>query len=331
MHLLAITVGDKTVGSTRIRFLNYLPYLHEAGWTTTIHEFVSRSRSQRLIEIFKLAWLASRSDVVLLQKRLFPIWAVRLIRQNTRHLVFEVDDPIFLSESTGKIVPTADIRFTAQLRMADAIIVDNPALAAYCQQFNPSVNVIVSCVDTSVFKPSDAMSDDDRFVIGWVGQSSTLPFLDEIEQPLAELYKQYKDHFVFKVVSAKPYTSKYFPVMNKVWRLEEEPDDVRSFSVGIVPLREFFWTKYKMAYRPYLYMACGVPVVLSSIGPSLNVLEHGKEGFFARTQEDWFNSLKMLIDNQALCQQMGQYGVQRVREGFSYERNFPKLLQVLKP
>jgi glycosyltransferase involved in cell wall biosynthesis len=330
MHLLAITVGNAQVGSTRIRLLNYLPYLHESGWTITVHEPVARSYAQRLLEVFRLGWLARHSDVVIIQKRLFQPWVTQYIRRNARRLIFEVDDPVFLDEVTGIVNRKTEARLGEHLRVADAVIVDNVSLADHCRQFNPSVHVIVSCVDVERYKPA-SFAQTSPFTIGWVGQPSTLPYLEEIERPLQALYERYGDRLAFKVVSATPYTSTHFPVTNKLWRLAEEPDDIRTFSVGIVPLREYFWTTYKMAYRPYLYMACGIPIVLSSIGPSLNVLEDGKEGFYARTEDYWYNALAILIENPDMCVKMGSYGREKVVQGFSYQSNYPKLLEVLAP
>jgi glycosyltransferase involved in cell wall biosynthesis len=244
-------------------------------------------------------------------------------------MIFEVDDPIFLDDDTGIVNSRIEKRLRIHLRTVDDVIVDNPSLAEYCRKYNSSVHVVVSCVETNVYKPATTIKDNQQFVIGWVGQPSTLIYLDDIERPLRTLHERYGPRLSFKIVSSKPYSSAAYPVTNKMWRLEDEPDDIRSFNVGIVPLRDYSWTTYKMAYRPYLYMACGIPVILSSVGPSFSVLEHGKEGFFARTEEDWYDGLATLIENPELGSQIGSRGLEKVLYHYSYERNFPDFLEIL--
>src|SRR5258706_5370852 len=215
MHLLAITLGDSQLASTRIRLLNYLPFLRESGWKITICEPVPRTYIKRLLEVFKLGQLARHSDVVLIQKRLFPVWVIRYLRQNAHRLVFEIDDPIFLDAETGIINPIVEKRLALQLKVADAVIVDNPSLAEYCRDFNPSVDVLVACVETELYKPAKVTIAMDSFVIGWVGSLSTLIYLDQVEQPLQALYERYGTRLTIKIVSAEPYFSTRFPVTNK--------------------------------------------------------------------------------------------------------------------
>lgn len=332
-RVLIITSGGITKGSTRVRVLNYVPLLKAQGLSVTVVEPVRRKdRLAWLLELPQLLQKALVSDVVLVQKRLFSTWAGRLLHRCTRRLIYEFDDPIFLEGDEGKIVPERQRRLAAILQLADEVTVDNPGLGEYASQYNSRVTVIPSCVDTTVYTPRPRPTDGDgRFVMGWVGHPSNLCYLEDIEPAFAMLQTRHRDQLVLKVVCSEPYHSDHVPVINKQWSLDGEPDDIASFDVGIVPLREYPWTKYKIAYRPYLLMALERPVVLSPAGPSAQVIEHGREGFLARDPSEWVAALEALIADSELRQRMGKAGRKKVEADFTYQANLPKLLRVLDP
>jgi glycosyltransferase involved in cell wall biosynthesis len=71
------------------------------------------------------------------------------------------------------------------------------------------------------------------------------------------------------------------------------------------------------------YMAAGLPVVCTPSAADRLVIEHGKTGYFACTDEEWYTYLKALAENPGFRQQMGQAG----REYVSRHFNIPKIAQ----
>ena len=71
------------------------------------------------------------------------------------------------------------------------------------------------------------------------------------------------------------------------------------------------------------YMAAGLPVVCTPSVADRLVIEHGKTGYFACTDEEWYAYLKTLAANSGLRQKIGQAGKEYVSRHFS----IPKITQ----
>jgi glycosyltransferase involved in cell wall biosynthesis len=53
-------------------------------------------------------------------------------------------------------------------------------------------------------------------------------------------------------------------------------------------------------------MACGVATVMSNVGVNSDIIEHGKNGFLAQTEQEWINYLSILIENSDLRHKIGE-------------------------
>lgn len=113
-----------------------------------------------------------------------------------------------------------------------------------------------------------------------------------------------------------------FDIKHIVWTEEGEVEAIRKMDVGIMPLPDDQWERGKCAYKLIQYMACSLPVVASPVGMNQEVVRHGENGFLARTDEEWIQPLKTLIQDAGLRKRMGEKGLELVRERFTVERNF---------
>lgn len=68
------------------------------------------------------------------------------------------------------------------------------------------------------------------------------------------------------------------------------------------------------------YMSSGLPVVCTPSAADRSVLEHGKTGFFAYTDEEFYTYLRRLVESRELREQIGTAAQQSVAERFSVER-----------
>jgi len=74
------------------------------------------------------------------------------------------------------------------------------------------------------------------------------------------------------------------------------------------------------------YMAAGLPVVCSPSVADKSVIEHGRTGYFAYTEGDWYRYLKTLILNAALRRQMGEAAREYAINNFSINNITQKYL-----
>ena len=119
------------------------------------------------------------------------------------------------------------------------------------------------------------------------------------------------------------------PVTNKCWSLADEVDDIASFHVGIMPLPDDPWTRGKCAVKILQYFAAGVPVVCSPVGANLEVVEHGRNGYFATTEDEWVARLDELSGDAQRRRQFGQAGRETVQRRYAIESTVDQFVKAL--
>jgi glycosyltransferase involved in cell wall biosynthesis len=165
-------------------------------------------------------------------------------------------------------------------------------------------------------------------VVGWIGTRINLMYLRAIMPALARLTRTRPD-VNLKVVSDGFLDVAGVPVTNKRWSLAEEVDDIASFHVGIMPLPDDPWTRGKCAVKILQYFAAGVPVVCSPVGTNLDVVEHGRSGYFANAEDEWVARLEDLLGDEERRKQFAAAGREMVRRRYSIESNLEAFVDVL--
>jgi glycosyltransferase involved in cell wall biosynthesis len=89
------------------------------------------------------------------------------------------------------------------------------------------------------------------------------------------------------------------------WEHELESDMLRSFDIGIMPLKDDPWERGKCGFKLIQYMSVGLPVIGSRVGANEDIIKHGENGFLVESPDDWVRYLGMLISDQALRKSMG--------------------------
>ena len=76
--------------------------------------------------------------------------------------------------------------------------------------------------------------------------------------------------------------------------------------------------------------ACGLPVIGNNHSSIREIIQDGRTGFLAKTNDvnDWAAKLIQLIKSPQLCQKMGEAGRKLVRSKFTWENNLKIHLQV---
>jgi len=112
------------------------------------------------------------------------------------------------------------------------------------------------------------------------------------------------------------------------WTLDFH-EQLKEFDIGLIPLFDTKWEQGKSGGKVIDYMAAGIPIVSSPVGPHNEIIESGKNGFFANSDDEWYDQLKRLIDDPALRETMGKAGRQMAEDHYSrsvYADNFLELI-----
>jgi len=328
--------------SQRFRYEQYLPLLHARGFRVH-HSFLLNEKDDKLFysngkylgkglilvkSIFKRTSDLIRSrryDFVFIQREAFMLGTVffeRLLARSGAKIIFDFDDSIWLHQVSASS-PNQNLNFlknptkTATLiSLAHTVVAGNSYLANYALQFNKNVRIIPTTIDTDLYIPKEKPASS-IITIGWSGSKTTVDHFKEAIPALVKLKQQYGDKIRFIVIGDSNYENKTLGIKGKAWSFEREVTDLRAFDIGIMPLPTDEWSKGKCGLKGLQYMALEIATIMSPVGVNEEIIEHGKNGFLASTQNEWVTYLSTLIEQPALRQQFGIQGRKKVIEYYS--------------
>jgi len=318
---LVAGVGE---ASCRFRVLQYLPHLQRRGIATHVADLhVPLGRRWRLL------LSAAEYDVVCVHRVLLTAIEQRWLQRVAPRYIFDFDDAIMFRDSKRQrfVSWQRRHRFARMVAGAHRVIAGNRYLADAALRYTDRVTVIPTAIDLTPYPDPPHRSRDP--VIGWIGTSVNLMYLRRIVPALVRL-TQARPDITLKVVADDFLDHPGLHVTKKRWSLEDEVVDLMSFQVGIMPLPDDPWTRGKCAVKILQYFAAAVPVVCSPVGTNLDVVEHGRSGYFAATAEEWVTYLSELLGNEERCKQFGAAGRETVRQRYSIDANLDALINVLR-
>ena len=261
-------------------------------------------------------------DVCLLQREMLST-LVTLEPLTKRPRILDVDDAIWVHRGGG---------FARRLAaLCDHVICGNRFLAEQFSQWNPNVSILPTAVDTRRFTPRSHDDKRARPVIGWLGLSSGFSYLYAIESALREVLLRHPDA-ILRIVSDQTPCFHLLPAEQLeclTYVREQEVRQIQGMTVGIMPLDDSVVSRGKCSFKMLLYMACGIPVVVSPFGMNVEVLQNGEVGFGARNSSEWVESLEMLLNNPDLAARLGKAGRAAVEQHYSVEVLAPRLAETL--
>ncbi len=254
-------------------------------------------------------------------------WSERLVRRLARRLVYDIDDNVHLGQHLDDAInPNRLLRYFKGkgkpiylMRTADHVVASSPFLEKSARELNYAgrATYITSSVDVHYFQPRSRRPDNPKCVIGWTGTFSSQPFIDAMAPMLRKLSETHE--FEFRIVGNFDYS---MPGMDlKVVRFDkaQEIADLEHFDIGIYPLVDDPFVYGKSGLKAIVYMAMGLPVVASPIATTPLVVRHGENGFLARTEDEWLESLGRLINDPDLRRQLGEQARRDAVDRFSKE------------
>jgi glycosyltransferase involved in cell wall biosynthesis len=313
---------DREMPSSRIRVLNVVPHLPAYEIVPSVEAYPAT-----VAEKLRLFRRLREFDVVFLQKKMPTPPEIAMIRRLARKLVFDFDDAIYYRDgSRGSFDSTSRyLKFKSVVRRADLVVAGNAVIGGFASRFNSSVVVVPSAVALPARVKDYAATGTP--VVGWVGSRGNLPHLMMLAPVLQKLASRHE--MVVNVICSERISIPGVRVRFVPWSLESEEREIARFDIGVMPLPANKWTEGKCGYKVLQYMASGVPPVCSDVGGNRDIVEHGKDGFLASSDDDFLECLETLINNMQLRRQMGMLGRKKVRERFSIEVVAARLGEIL--
>ncbi len=355
MKVLFLVPYPTDGASNRLRIEQYLPYLEEHAVHGHVHAFMSRrlysifyGEGRRLEKFIHLGvslvrrifvlLRANRYDVIVIHRRVLPFWnsfARFLFRRIRRPIVYDFDDAVFLSDTRGGVLGRVASwlgqpkQVTEILKASTVVIAGNEALRNYALQFHSDVRVLPTPVNDDLFQPQPKEKNRGRLVIGWIGSHTTAPYLHQLDQAFESLLKRFPELKIHVVGGRYELIGDDARILNIPWKLDSEQQVLSHFDIGVMPLKDDLWERYKCGFKALLYMSMGIPVVCSPVGANNQIVCDGVNGFFARTTEEWVERMVGLLEDERLRRRMGGEGRRTVEKHYSVRRNAPEFLEIL--
>ena len=352
LRILFVTPYPHRGADTRYRIEQFLPGLRQAGIEAELRPFMSErlyaiyagpgrrlekakemaaALARRLLDVL----LARRFDAVFIHKEAFafgPPIIESLLRRRCGALIFDLDDAFWTHPPQLRQIGRwlRDPRKTVKvLRFSDHIIAGNTYIADRARDYNPRVTVIPTVIDTARYRPRLQPSTDGRVTLGWVGRWSSAFYLDHLVPVFRKVCARYPQAQI-KLIGAGELQWPGVRLICQPWRLESEIEDLQSFDIGLMPLADDEYARYKCGFKMLQYMGVGIPAVVSPVGVNRDVIQDGVNGFLASTSDEWRNRLSRLIEDPALRARLGGAGRETVERQYSLAGTLPVMKQVIE-
>ncbi len=320
MKLISLTHRPSTP-STRYRTSLLLPVLREYGIQVDCREaksgLLASLRSARGLEDY---------DVVIVQKRLFSRPTLRRVRSRARRLVYDFDDAVYLSRDGDS--PTRRKRFSAMVKAADLTIAGNAFLAQAARRAGARrVEILPTALDPDRYRTRE---HGESATLSWIGGGGNLPYLESII-PALEQAARIDSRLRLRVICDRFPGSCALSLEKSAWSERTEARDLAGSDIGLAPLPDEPWTRAKCGLKILQYMAAGLPVVASPVGVQADIVEDGRTGVLASSQEEWTRAVLELAADREKRQRFGEAGRAKVEREYSGTEVGRHLAELLEP
>lgn len=336
-RLLVLAVYPEDQAGTRLRGHQFAPYLSAGGIDVEYWSFLSESDSRRwfagpsrwsrvaillrsTLRLVRLPGALRRADVALVLREAIPVATACIERLAARRMpvVWDVDDAIWATYPRlflpwlPERLRRSETKYVDLARLAREVWAGSETLAEWCRQWTDAVLVVPTVVDVS----SAPIATGSSRTVTWVGSASTSEFLERILPALGDI----DPRISLDCVGAAPIGAEGFEVRQRPWSLTAESESLAGGRVGVYPIDlDHPLGPGKAGLKAVLYMAHGLPSVVTPTTAVASLVRHGVEGFHATTREDWRHYVSQLLDDDDLWRQMSQASRARAEAAFSLD------------
>jgi len=270
--------------------------------------------------------LIDNSDVILVQRQEDPsaIKGLLDLKAKGKLIMTDIDDNIWsipkrVTDLKAFWTPERVNGFERTLEICDAVTTSTPLLAKNISAFNKNVYVLPNLVDAFNFsKPKNK-----AVKIGWGGSATHLPdFTVDIISTLLKLKKEYKNKIELIMVGVVPLDL----IGHCTYYRFIEPFKYLSFlrtlnlDIGIIPCANNFFNDARSNVKYLEWGAIKATAIASPATSYVTSITHGVSGFLVRKHKQWYEYLKLLIEDEKLRATVSQNAFDYVYENYSVEK-----------
>jgi glycosyltransferase involved in cell wall biosynthesis len=342
LFLVAHPIGD---AGCRYRVYQFVPYLENAGYECVVAPFSTarlfrglRHKGHFASKVLHTVYCSIRRflqlaqvaqfDLVVIHREVFPFFTPALenaVLRRTRKVMFSFDDATYAGHhDVGALNHPFLYRLKygrgvdEVLRRCAHVVAGNRILGDYARAFNPRVTVIPTVVDCDYYRYQEPKAKDNvPIAVGWMGSRSTVSYLQFVEPALKAIGRRYPGRVQFRFFGHPDYKPDLPDLSSLPFQLGSEIEDLHSLDIGIMPMPDTDWTRGKCAFKAVQYMATGAVAVASPVGVTTDLIAHNHNGFLARSVDEWFHFLSMLIENHELRRRLSLRARRTIEDSYS--------------
>jgi len=328
--------------SQRFRFEQYFSFLsssydiiqktfwNEKAWDTLFLKskyllkfyYLIIALTKRIVLMFSI----SKFDIIFIHREVAHIgppvfeWIIKFILR--KKIIYDFDDAIWHLNYSDKNKIARFFKSPWKVKYickwANVVITGNEFLSIYAKKYNNNVVVVPTTIDTDYHK-TKKKNIDNKLTIGWTGTLTTLRHLKLIIPIIRELESKFNFEFLIISNENPKLDLKSFKYIK--WNKNTEIIDLQRISIGVMPLYNEEWERGKCGFKGLQYMALKIPTIMSPVGVNTEIISNGKNGFLAKSEQEWFEKLELLIKNKELREKFGNEGRKTLLERYSLEAN----------
>ncbi len=335
--------------SVRERFITYKNYLKKHKYDVIIRPLIeNRIFNKRIIEglsfspqlyislikrIFQI--LFSKKNIIIIQYELIPFFPAILERylkfKGIPYLV-DIDDAIFhnYDSSDNRIIKILlKKKYYIIFKNSFCVLSGNLYLQKKALEFGARKSYLFP---TTVDNKTLRYKKNKKFTVVWIGSPSTTKYINDLCKEIDTLTGFYD--IKFRIIGSKNCLVKKNKNIEFLdWSIKKENKYISQCHLGIMPLRNTKWEKGKCGYKLLMYMKHRLPVIASPVGVNLNIVDNGKNGYFAKTKKDWIKYILKLRNDKKLSKKLGKNGKIRVSQNYVktiYAKKFNQIIKEIK-
>jgi len=276
-------------------------------------------------------------DVIIVQ-RVFDYeqyYILSTLKAAGKKIVYEVDDDIF---NVAPHNPCANIynRYDAQLCMrhclvlADKVIVTTERLAKALGVEDKMILYPNSLDWDKLFYVNKKSEERKKHRIFWSGSNTHDEDFKVCMPALLRIFKEREDVELFIIGTVPPIVHQLLGnysdrILHNPGMHTEAFFQYLRFSlnadIGIVPLEDVTFNHSKSICKGLEYTLARIPIVASGCPPYSDVFEHGKDALLCSTEEEWYESINLLLENKEMREEMIKNARKKAVEKFHLRKN----------
>lgn len=349
MKIVFFTRHENLGASSRYRSIQFFDYLSSKGHQVKSHYFFtddylsSRYSGEkpyfkifmryisRLWAVMHIAW---RADLVFIEKELFPFlpaFSEKFLFTRKAKKIYDYDDAIWHSyeqirfdplnifkKKISRVVSKSDLTIAGSNYLADKLT----------EMGSKSVFKLPTVVPQSRYFGQGIKAKKTADIV-WIGSMSTAKHLEIIFTVLERIYIERGS--VSRLIGfPKSFFPSNLPPYIEIhdWSPKTEVELISSSRIGVMPLPDRDFERGKCGFKLIQYMGLGLPTVASPVGENKYIVKDGVSGFHATSCNEWFNKIKLILDNPDMATEMGLAGFDRFKLNYSTEIASKKLNEI---